>query len=105
MTASTGIAACQHPFGQTIHSFTGIGDGRYTDNEVIKNLRTDVKRKIEETHVLIIDEISMISVKIFMQVTINCLFNFYKTIPQSKYILEMIVQWLTCMIWTPKIVQ
>lgn len=69
ITASTGIAAT-HIGGQTIHSFSGIGIkdslsaydlDRMTQNEKM------VKR-MQKTHVLIIDEVSMLSAQVLSMV-------------------------------------
>ncbi|WP_421875806.1 helix-turn-helix domain-containing protein [Marinoscillum sp.] len=65
ITASTGIAAT-HIGGQTIHSWSGIGirDQVTTkDLDQISRNRQTVSR-IKSTHVLIIDEISMLSGKV-----------------------------------------
>ena len=67
ITASTGIAAT-HIGGQTIHSWCGIGIRETItpkDLEKIGNNKQTVKR-IQDTQVLIIDEISMLSAKILM---------------------------------------
>lgn len=70
--ACTGIAASQLG-GKTVHSFFGLRDGRYKTKEKISKLKTDpnnlqLKKNIEETDVLIIDEISMLSSHIFHQI-------------------------------------
>jgi len=73
VTASTGIAAT-HIGGLTIHSWSGIGarDGLTAmDLDQITSKEKLVKR-IKKTHVLIIDEISMIDGKILDMVNIIC---------------------------------
>lgn len=65
VTASTGIAAT-HIGGQTIHSWSGIGISdqvRKEELDRIKKNKTTVRR-LRETKVLIIDEISMLSGKV-----------------------------------------
>lgn len=62
VTASTGIAAT-HIWGQTIHSWSGIGiKDQITQRDLVFIAkRKKIKRHLEETKVLIIDEISMLS--------------------------------------------
>ncbi len=61
VTASTGIAAT-HLGGITIHSFAGIGIGRQASEEHIKNIieKRHVARRLANTSVLVVDEISML---------------------------------------------
>lgn len=62
ITASTGIAAT-HIGGQTIHSWSGIGVRDYLseyDVEAIANNK-NVRRRVKDAHVLILDEVSMLS--------------------------------------------
>jgi ATP-dependent exoDNAse (exonuclease V) alpha subunit len=65
VTASTGIAAT-HIGGQTIHSWSAIGIRDHITmqdlDKISKNKQT--RERLEKTHVLIIDEISMLSGKI-----------------------------------------
>ncbi len=60
VTASTGIAAT-HLRGRTIHSWSGIGIKNKMNKEAMKKLikSKDFFKRIRETKVLIIDEISM----------------------------------------------
>lgn len=58
VTASTGIAAT-HMNGMTIHSWAGLGIGDSIDLERIL-AKTSVKKRMVETKVLIIDEVSML---------------------------------------------
>ncbi|CAG2223715.1 PIF1 [Mytilus edulis] len=72
VTASTGIASL-NVNGQTIHSWSGIKDGRFSDQELEDKLNKNehyiqYKQNILSTDCLIIDEISMISKKIFEQI-------------------------------------
>jgi ATP-dependent DNA helicase PIF1 len=61
VTASTGIAAT-HLHGMTIHSWSGIGvRNSLTEKDIEKIAASDrIKRNFKKTHVLIIDEISML---------------------------------------------
>lgn len=62
ITASTGLAAT-HMNGVTIHSWSGLGLVKTIDKEFLKNLRKKsyLKKRFENTQVLLIDEISMLS--------------------------------------------
>jgi len=61
VTASTGIAAT-HMNGTTIHSWSGIGIKNQLTHENLKSLATKqyLTKNIRNTHILIIDEISML---------------------------------------------
>jgi len=61
VTASTGIAAT-HMNGTTIHSWSGIGIKDVLTHENLKSLATKqyLTKNIRNTHILIIDEISML---------------------------------------------
>jgi len=61
ITATTGIAAT-HVGGSTIHSFSGIGIEKDIDDYKIEKImeREKLVKKIQNTKVLIIDEISML---------------------------------------------
>ena len=64
ITASTGVSAI-NVGGSTIHSFSGIGLGNLPLEQTIENIMlakmSKVRRKIRQTNILAIDEISMIS--------------------------------------------
>src|SRR5258708_4318000 len=62
ITASTGIAAT-HIHGMTIHAWSGIGIATYLSAEDIDRIssRENVVKRIQNSHVLIIDEVSMLS--------------------------------------------
>ena len=68
MTASTGIAAVNIG-GQTLHSWAGIGLGNLPADEIIANLMspkmTRIRKRIRAAKILAIDEISMVSAKLF----------------------------------------
>lgn len=73
VTASTGIAAT-HIGGLTIHSWSGVGARdtlSHADLDLIASREKLVKR-IKKTHVLIIDEISMLDGKLFDMVDVIC---------------------------------
>ncbi len=61
ITASTGIAAT-HMGGVTIHSWSGIGIKNYISEEDLEAIsqKASVRKKIQESQVLIIDEVSML---------------------------------------------
>ena len=68
VTASTGISAV-NVGGQTLHSWAGLGIGDLTINEILRNIYSDknrsLRKKIKNTEMLAIDEISMISSNLF----------------------------------------
>lgn len=73
MTASTGIAAT-HVGGMTIHSWTGVGDllhdiddGKEIEDDRIHQVAEKpwIKSKISRAEVLVIDEVSMLSARLF----------------------------------------
>ena len=63
ITASTGIAAT-HIGGMTIHSWSGIGIRKKLDKYDLDKIASSeyIVKRVHRTHVLIIDEISMLSV-------------------------------------------
>lgn len=66
VTASTGIAAT-HIGGTTIHSWSGIGIRDYFNDSDIENLvqKEHLYKRFERTRVLVIDEVSMLSARLF----------------------------------------
>jgi hypothetical protein len=64
VTASTGIAST-HINGQTIHSWSGVGVSTALTQNLLKQIRSRRKRKIEATDILIIDEVSMLHAWLF----------------------------------------
>ncbi len=73
VTASTGIAAT-HVNGQTIHSWSGIGIKDQLSSADITKLkkRKDLLRRITNSKILIIDEISMIDANLLNNVNLIC---------------------------------
>jgi len=67
VTATTGTAAALIE-GQTIHRWGGIGTGDKDVNSIVDNInkyRPDARTRWREVHVLVIDEISMMSAELF----------------------------------------
>lgn len=72
VTASTGTAAIDLPYGQTLHRFAGAGIGDIPPEKMAKILKSGksmgtekARLRWENTSLLIIDEISMISSQFF----------------------------------------
>jgi ATP-dependent DNA helicase PIF1 len=91
LTASTGIAAQNMrkklPNFQltTIHKFMALKDGRYENDELVDLIMSDenyadTKENILAVNTIIIDEISMLSVKMFEQIQ-----YILKSVRQSSY--------------------
>ena len=79
VTSSTGIAATYYgDLGAcTLHKWGGLHDGRYQNSELLHLILTDehfgdVKGRILNTDVLVIDEISMVSNRTLSQVEFIC---------------------------------
>lgn len=66
VTASTGLAACNIG-GVTLHSFSGIGLGKESPEELVKKIKKNQKARQRwlRTKVLIVDEISMVDGELF----------------------------------------
>lgn len=66
ITASTGIAACNIG-GITLHSFSGVGVGTGTPDQLVRTVRRNrpTVTRWKKTAVLVIDEVSMIDPKLF----------------------------------------
>lgn len=66
ITASTGLAACNIG-GVTLHSFSGIGLGRESVEQLVKKIRRvpKSKQRWSRAKVLIIDEVSMVDGDLF----------------------------------------
>lgn len=79
VTASTGIAAT-HIGGLTIHSWSGVGTRDTLSRYDLDQIATKEKlvRRIKKTHVLVIDEVSMLDGKLLDMVDVIC-----RTIRQS----------------------
>ena len=70
VTATTGIACVAYPDAMTIHKWSGYGDGRNNKKEIAELVQhnrhyMECKQRIIETDILIIDECSMMSRKLF----------------------------------------
>lgn len=78
VTATTGMASLQIGHGATtLHHWAGILDGRHTYEKLAELFDNDdqfsnAKKRIEEADTLIIDEISMLSLKVFEMVEFVC---------------------------------
>ncbi|MBU0707688.1 AAA family ATPase [Patescibacteria group bacterium] len=79
VTASTGIAAT-HLDGRTIHSWSGIGTSSELTKELIDKIlgNKKIKKRISNSHILIIDEISMLSAD-----TLDTVDKVYQTIRKN----------------------
>ena len=73
ITASTGIAAT-HIGGVTIHSWSGVGIKEILDDRDIEHLisKEHLYKRFEKTKVLVIDEVSMLSSRLFDSVERVC---------------------------------
>ena len=79
LTCYTGIACLQYKLlnPMTLHKFAGLEDGRHQNDTLLNLLKTDerysdTKSRIMNTDVLVVDEISMVSRKIFETVEYLC---------------------------------
>ena len=77
VTASTGIARLQFVNGQTLHHWSGYGDGHVDINILIERITTsasyaNISNNINNCEALIIDEIGMISSKTLECVELIC---------------------------------
>lgn len=78
ITATTGMASLQLGSQSTaLHHWAGIMDGRFTHNKLEEFLNNDdkfaeAKKRIQQTQSLIVDEISMLSAKVFNMVEFVC---------------------------------
>lgn len=66
VTASTGLAACNIG-GVTLHSFSGIGLGKESAEDLVKKIRRNPKAKQRwlRTKILVVDELSMVDGDLF----------------------------------------
>ena len=79
IACSTGIASTHYGKlgGTTLNKWSGIGDGRYLNEEIVHLIKNDeryndVKDNVLSTNTLIINEISMISSKVLGLVQFIC---------------------------------
>jgi ATP-dependent DNA helicase PIF1 len=63
-TSTTGVSALLIN-GKTLHSAMGIGLGKGSADDIIKNMNFKAKKRIREMETLIIDEVSMLSPNLF----------------------------------------
>src|SRR3990167_8285778 len=73
ITASTGIAAT-HINGSTVHSWSGIGIKRKLTSRDLSDIgkKGRVAQRVKKAHVLIIDEVSMLTADALMMVEAVC---------------------------------
>ena len=74
LTCTTGIACLNYSNATTIHRWAGLHDGRYNSAEIksIVSNNAETLSKIKNTDILIIDEVSMLSLKLFEQLHEIC---------------------------------
>lgn len=65
ITATTGCAAVRLGNGRTIHSWSGVGLGNRSVDSIVKKMNPMVKGGWRTTKTLIVDEVSMMSMKLF----------------------------------------
>ena len=80
LTCTTGLSCLQYdPLrAETVHHWTGIQDGRFTNEQIVKKIQSNewfsaARDRILKDDVLIIDEISMLSEKLLDQ--IECIYR------------------------------
>ena len=77
VTASTGIARLHFKGGETLHHWSSYGDGHLPVDQLIQevmisNIYESCRKSVKECEVLVIDEIGMISSKMFTEVELLC---------------------------------
>lgn len=77
VTAATGMSRLQFKNGETLHHWSGYGDGHLDINTILSVMQTksnynDIKEQIKKTEVLFIDEIGLISAQMFSAVEMIC---------------------------------
>ncbi|XP_033725340.1 uncharacterized protein LOC117315301 [Pecten maximus] len=77
ITCTTGIACANFSNAMTIHRWAGIDDGRYSSKEIATLIKEtpkhrDTLERLMKADTLIIDEISMLSDKLFQQLEEVC---------------------------------
>lgn len=65
ITATTGCASVRLGNARTIHSWSGVGLGNRSVDSIIQKMSLSVKNDWRNTHTLIVDEVSMMSMKLF----------------------------------------
>lgn len=71
VTASTGIAST-HINGRTIHSWSGIGVASVLTEQLLRQIRSRRRRRIQAADILVIDEVSMLHAWLFDMVDQVC---------------------------------
>lgn len=68
ITSTTGVSALAIN-GMTIHSFSGIGLGKKSKEELLNDIKkyANVKKRIISTDILVVDEVSMLSEELFVK--------------------------------------
>ena len=78
VTSTTGMASAVLGFGaSTVHHWLGIGDGRFTEEELRElymadDRFSDSRKRVASADALIIDEIGMLSEKMFNKLELLC---------------------------------
>ena len=72
-TETTGLASIRHPYSTTEHNLFGLLDGRYNSDQLKEQVSNNdslhrIKETLFNTDTIIIDEVSMLSKKIFEDV-------------------------------------
>jgi ATP-dependent DNA helicase PIF1 len=67
LTSTTGVSAFNIG-GTTLHSYLGIGLGTKSIEQLVRNCRPDIRKKINKCKYLVIDEISMITKLLFEKI-------------------------------------
>ena len=77
VVCTTGMATKQFRDASTVHYWAGLKDGRYSDKTLLHLMNTseefqNARKRISSVDILMIDEISMLSMKVFEQLEFIC---------------------------------